>query len=50
MKINIDDLETKRTNFIKPTTNFSSSMNKNMLLYNDINRINQKIHILGKWT
>lgn len=43
MKINIDDLETKRTNFIKPTTNFSSSMNKNMLLYNDINRINQNL-------
>jgi hypothetical protein len=43
MKISIDDLETKRSNFIKPTNNFSSSMNKNMLLYNDINKINQNL-------
>jgi len=45
MKINIDDLETKRSNFIKPTKNFNSSMTKNMLLYNDINRINQNLII-----
>ena len=43
MKINIDDLGTKRPNFIKPSNNFSSSMNKNMLLYNDANRINQNL-------
>ena len=45
MKFNIDDLETKRSNFINPSNNFSSSMNKNMLLYNDINRINQNLNI-----
>ena len=43
MKINIDDLGTKRTNFLKTSNNFSSSMNKNMLLYNDINKINQNL-------
>ena len=43
MKISIDDLETKRSNFIKPINNLSSSMNKNMLLYNDINKINQNL-------